>query len=73
MLMSLMLDIEDSLESLSLAEREGKGSMVTSHRYLESRARLKEQSMLSNSSSSLQQSSSYGMSTCSKKNQHDKH
>jgi len=52
--MLLMLDIEDLLESLSLAEREGKGSMVTSHRYLESQAHLKEWSMSSNSSSSLQ-------------------
>ena len=53
MLMLLMLDIEDLLESLLLAEREGKGLMVTSCRYLESWAHLKEQSTSSNSSSSL--------------------
>ena len=74
LLILLMLDIEDTPEPLLLAEREGKGSMVTSCRYLKSRARLKERSTSSNSSSSLQRRGSCGMSTRSKeKNEGDEH
>ena len=49
----LTLDIEDTLESLSVAEGESNGSIVMSCRYLKSQARLKERSTLSKSSSSL--------------------
>lgn len=53
LLMLLMLDIKDSPVSLLLAEREARGSTVMSCRYLKSWACLKEQSMSSNSLSSL--------------------
>ena len=63
----LMLDIEDTLELVSLSERV-KGSMARSSRYLESRARLKERSTSSNSLSSLRRRGRCGMITPSKKN-----
>ena len=52
-LMLLTLDIEDTLESLSVAERESNSLMVMSCRYLKSWAHLKEQSTSSKSLSSL--------------------
>ena len=58
----LMLDVEESsVESESLAERGMRASIDTSCRYFESRARLKEQSTSSNSSSSLRRSGICGM------------
>jgi len=63
----LTLDIEDTLESLSVAERESNGSIVMSCRYLKSRARLKEQSTSSKSLSSLRWRGTCGMVTRSKK------
>ena len=63
----LMLDIEDTLESLSVAERESNGSIVMSCRYLKSWAHLKEQSTSSKSSSSLRWRGTCSMVTHSKK------
>ena len=58
----LMLDIEEALaESESLDEGEVKVPIDTSCKYFVSRARLKEQSMSSNSSSSLRRSRMCGM------------
>jgi len=66
LLILLILDVEEaSVESESLAERERKDAMEMSSRYFERRARLKERSTSSNSSSSLRRSGTRGMITCS--------